>query len=80
MRMKITRDDALFDEDLRLRYPDAFALLDMLYFDYGESVFVLADEVRRDMPGGSWSDDRFYGALSRLIAVGLMVAVAETIQ
>jgi hypothetical protein len=80
MRMKITPDAGLLTGDLRLRDPDAFVLVEWLYFHHGESVFVLTDEVRRDMPGGSWSDKRFYDALSRLVAKGSMVAVRETIQ
>jgi hypothetical protein len=80
MRMKITPDATLFTEELRLRDPDAFVLLELCHFDHGGSVFELRDEMRRDMPGGSWSDERFYGALSRLIVKGVMVAVRETIQ
>jgi hypothetical protein len=81
MRMKVTPDAALFtEEELRLRDPDAFVLLELCHFDHCESVFEWRDEMRRDMPGGSWSDERFYGALSRLITNGFMVAVRETIQ
>ncbi|MCK1507558.1 hypothetical protein [Bradyrhizobium sp. 18] len=80
MRMKIAPDAALFAEELRLRDPDAFVLLELCHFDHGESVFGLRDEMRRDMPAGSWSEERFYGALSRLIAKGCMVAVRETMQ
>ncbi|MCP3444589.1 hypothetical protein [Bradyrhizobium sp. CCGUVB14] len=81
MRMKITSDATFFTEELRLRDPDAFVLLELCHFDHGESVFELrGDEMRRDMPAGSWSDERFYGALSRLIAKGCMVAVRETIK
>ncbi|WP_354142019.1 hypothetical protein [Bradyrhizobium sp. RT11b] len=79
--MKITPDAVLFTEELRLRDPDAFVLLELCHFDHGESVFELrGDEMRRDMPGGSWSDERFFGALSRLIAKGAMIAVRETLQ
>jgi hypothetical protein len=80
MRMKITPDAALFSEELRLRDPDAFMVLELCHFDHGESIFELRDEMRRDIPGGSWSVERFYGALSRLIAKGFMVAVRETTQ
>lgn len=80
MQMKITRDAALVAGELRLRDPDAYVLLELCHFDHGESAFELRDETRRDMPGGSWSDERFYDALSRLIAKGCMVAVRETIQ
>ncbi|MGY4399324.1 hypothetical protein [Bradyrhizobium sp. USDA 3315] len=80
MRLKITPDAPLFTEELRLRDPDAFVLLELCHFDHGESTFELADKVRRDMPGGSWTNDRFYGALSRLVAKGCTVAVRETIQ
>lgn len=82
MRLKITLVDAvLFADELRLRDPDAFGLLELCHFDHGESVFELrGDEMRRDMAGESWSDERFYGAISRLIAKGFMVAVRETIQ
>jgi hypothetical protein len=81
MRMKITPDAALFTDELRLRDPDAFVLLELCHFDHGGGVFELrGDEMRRDMPGGTWSDERFFGALSRLIRKGLMAAVRETIQ
>ncbi|MGY3082133.1 hypothetical protein ACVWZZ_008541 [Bradyrhizobium sp. LM6.10] len=52
MRMKIAPDAALFAEELRLRDPDAFVLLELCHFDHGESVFGLRDEMRRDMPAG----------------------------
>jgi hypothetical protein len=79
--MKITPAAAsLFADELRLRDPDAFMLLEIFRFDHGdENVFELSGEVVR-RAGGSWPDERFYGALSRLIAMGFMVAVRETIQ
>ena len=84
MRMKITpADAALFADELRLRDPDAFMLLEMFRFDHGdENVFELAGEVlRRDMPGAEAGRTtvftaRSLGSLQR----ALWSPVRETIQ
>ncbi len=77
MRLKIESEMIGDVDELRCRDGDAFELLQLWYLDFGESVFVVA---RRKMPGGEWSDDRFYGATIRLIAKGFIVAVAETLH
>ncbi len=80
LKLRIDHDSALMADELRLRDPDAFVMLEFLRWQHGEDVFELADSGRPLMPPGDWSLPRFTEARTRLVAKGFMVAVAETIQ
>lgn len=71
MKMRVVADQPL--DELPKRDPDSYEVLQLLYEDHGAVTFTL----RASDAQGDWSDDRFYGALSRLIRGGFLVAVAE---
>ena len=72
MKLRIDHDNALMSEELRLRDPDAYVILELCRWQHGEGAFDLADDARASIPLGDWSPRRFADARSRLIKAGYL--------
>ncbi|NEU95670.1 hypothetical protein [Bradyrhizobium uaiense] len=70
---RLTIDRTMATENIRLRDPDAYQLLEYLKWQHA-GAFDLADDVRREMPD-QWSLTRFAGVRQRLCEAGFLVVV-----
>jgi hypothetical protein len=79
--IRVSTPAEFLSDEFRKKDPDAFMLAELFHHQHGDSVFPLPIELRRDIPGGAdWSDNRIWGAISRLFAHEILVSVAETVH
>ena len=74
MTIRISTPAPFLPEEFRLKDPDAFQVLALLHYEFGDAPFHIRPEWRpRD-----WVHNRFLGAVARLFAHEILAEVEET--